>query len=363
MKSMATMETREETGVIMEDEIECKKNNLNNLFDNDEPDRMNIVKKSGRMVQITTIKLKKNFSCCLSIIVILVVYYIVLFECLMPMYEARMFNKREIKILKRNQTESLNNYNEYKSNSNFNFINKELKNHTYYGGIFQNRATFYLLVYHILFFLFLISFIRSSLTDPGEYHSEYSNLFSLKKYQELYSRFILNIVYLRKKEEKQNNPLEYPHMNFRSNSILKKQVKEEDSDVDSIIVDKDEKYISRNQKMKLFHNELKNLRMNEAYKNFWSLNCQNFRHRSLRDNICRFCLILKPERAFHCKNCKRCIRKMDHHCFFINNCIGYSSYKFFINLLLYTSLISALSVIIMLESMKFIFNEYSVTNI
>ncbi|TQS34803.1 hypothetical protein Golomagni_04801 [Golovinomyces magnicellulatus] len=38
---------------------------------------------------------------------------------------------------------------------------------------------------------------------------------------------------------------------------------------------------------------------------------------------CRTCLMLKPARSKHCSICKRCISKLDHHCIFINNCVGY----------------------------------------
>uniref|UniRef100_M8CSU8 S-acyltransferase n=1 Tax=Aegilops tauschii TaxID=37682 RepID=M8CSU8_AEGTA len=50
----------------------------------------------------------------------------------------------------------------------------------------------------------------------------------------------------------------------------------------------------------------------------------------LKSRYCDKCCIHKPARTHHCKVCKRCILKMDHHCVWINNCVGYTNYKAFI---------------------------------
>ncbi|KAJ9443272.1 putative protein S-acyltransferase 15 [Diplonema papillatum] len=51
--------------------------------------------------------------------------------------------------------------------------------------------------------------------------------------------------------------------------------------------------------------------------------------------FCRTCWQWKPPRAHHCSICGVCVLKMDHHCPWINGCVGYRNQKFFMNMLLY----------------------------
>ncbi|XP_077238977.1 putative protein S-acyltransferase 16 [Tasmannia lanceolata] len=50
---------------------------------------------------------------------------------------------------------------------------------------------------------------------------------------------------------------------------------------------------------------------------------------------CQKCSHYKPPRAHHCRVCRRCVLRMDHHCVWINNCVGHANYKVFFVFVLY----------------------------
>lgn len=54
---------------------------------------------------------------------------------------------------------------------------------------------------------------------------------------------------------------------------------------------------------------------------------------------CGFCKSFKPLRTHHCQQCMRCVMKMDHHCQWVLTCIGLRNYKFFMNMIVYATII------------------------
>mmetsp|Transcript_67006 Transcript_67006/g.195929 ORF Transcript_67006/g.195929 Transcript_67006/m.195929 type:complete len:359 (-) Transcript_67006:89-1165(-) len=67
---------------------------------------------------------------------------------------------------------------------------------------------------------------------------------------------------------------------------------------------------------------------------------------------CKWCGKYKPDRCHHCRVCKTCILKMDHHCPWIYNCVGFANYKFFFLLLFYSVSDCHLIVWSMFESVR-----------
>jgi len=53
---------------------------------------------------------------------------------------------------------------------------------------------------------------------------------------------------------------------------------------------------------------------------------------------CKWCTKYKPDRCHHCRACQMCVLRMDHHCPWVYNCIGFGNHKYFVLVLLYAML-------------------------
>lgn len=73
-------------------------------------------------------------------------------------------------------------------------------------------------------------------------------------------------------------------------------------------------------------------------RNFLNVNpfiSERLKERSIeKTHSCDICQTYKPPRCHHCSRCGKCYLKMDHHCLFLDTCIGFHNYKFFFQFLI-----------------------------
>lgn len=72
--------------------------------------------------------------------------------------------------------------------------------------------------------------------------------------------------------------------------------------------------------------------------------------------LCPECIIEKPLRSRHCEICKRCVGVYDHHCPWINNCVGRENHRYFFS---YVGLCWVSLVYILFYTLYHCFDHYS----
>lgn len=63
---------------------------------------------------------------------------------------------------------------------------------------------------------------------------------------------------------------------------------------------------------------------------------------SLQRKWCDTCRLYRPLRARHCRDCDNCVHRFDHHCPWIDNCIGARNHRYFILFIASTAILASL---------------------
>ncbi|KAL5032390.1 palmitoyltransferase swf1, variant 2 [Batrachochytrium dendrobatidis] len=72
---------------------------------------------------------------------------------------------------------------------------------------------------------------------------------------------------------------------------------------------------------------------------------------------CTTCKTLKPARSKHCSVCKGCIARLDHHCVWINNCVGHYNNRWFLSFLISTSMYCAMGAFYSFRALQLTYKE------
>ncbi|XP_027305410.3 palmitoyltransferase ZDHHC23 isoform X2 [Anas platyrhynchos] len=70
----------------------------------------------------------------------------------------------------------------------------------------------------------------------------------------------------------------------------------------------------------------------------------------VRKDWCAKCQLVRPARAGHCRLCGRCVRRLDHHCVWINSCVGEQNHQAFILALSFFMLTSVYGITLTLDT-------------
>ncbi|ORX53306.1 zf-DHHC-domain-containing protein [Piromyces finnis] len=175
----------------------------------------------------------------------------------------------------------------------------------------------------------------SSLTNNNQ-NNEYKNDIPLNDIissssDERFSKSSENNPLLPQKETIINmNSLMFRESQTSGNAIFNRSGKKDQISIDidnDMILERNIKKLNNNNSSEELHDENNNEKRSPKEDN-----------EEINNLICKKCLGFKPERTHHCSVCKRCVLKMDHHCPWISNCVGFYNYKYFMLFLLYGSI-------------------------
>uniref|UniRef100_A0A3Q3FUP6 Palmitoyltransferase n=1 Tax=Labrus bergylta TaxID=56723 RepID=A0A3Q3FUP6_9LABR len=71
---------------------------------------------------------------------------------------------------------------------------------------------------------------------------------------------------------------------------------------------------------------------------------------SNKRNWCPVCRVVQPPRAGHCRICGVCVQRLDHHCVWINSCVGQANHRSFLLTLVLFLLTSLYGISLVLQS-------------
>lgn len=83
----------------------------------------------------------------------------------------------------------------------------------------------------------------------------------------------------------------------------------------------------------------------EEYYNVYTLPADDGtdgRRREVTVRYCHTCNTWRMPRTFHCSKCQSCISLHDHHCLWLNNCIGERNFRYFYNFIVFGTLVAML---------------------
>ena len=197
-------------------------------------------------------------------------------------------------------------------------------------------------IHEVVFVLVVLSLYRAFTNDPGyvsrtlkhersdlfiQAKMEYGNLFNIFDIRFLMYLIIDLTLFLIDQEEMRHNE---KHDKARKHTTQDAELTDISFDIESHSLVKTEQLPIEND------GEMKSKSEKKEGKRQQRIN------RMVKFNYCKKCDNLQPPRADHCGLWGRWVLRMDHHCPWIGNCVGYGTHKNFALFIFYTAFCGAI---------------------
>ena len=177
--------------------------------------------------------------------------------------------------------------------------------------------TIHKIINYILLFLSVYSHVKTSIIDPGTISCKNNNEV-VEFYNIVHEPFIKRALLIT--ERKTPEVVKKIILGNRDKKKKNQEESQEEEEEEDNPSDKDdykfEKVTSINDKMKKDFEDKYHLKLSR----------------------CINCFVIRPINAHHCSVCHKCFIDQDHHCPWVNNCIGLFNKKVFILFLFYSSI-------------------------
>ncbi|XP_050531682.1 palmitoyltransferase ZDHHC6-like [Daktulosphaira vitifoliae] len=74
--------------------------------------------------------------------------------------------------------------------------------------------------------------------------------------------------------------------------------------------------------------------------------------------FCKICEGFKAPRVHHCHKCNRCVLKMDHHCPWLNTCVGFANYPYFITFIFFSIVAAIQSATLLFKTLLLAWSQF-----
>ena len=172
---------------------------------------------------------------------------------------------------------------------------------------------FHKIITYIFLFLEVYSYIKTSIVNPGEI-SINNNKEIIEFYYQVHEPLIKRALYI---IEKKTPEVVKQIILGKTGNEISKDSEEQNEEIDSNNSDKDD---YKFEPVSCINDKMKKI-IEEKYK--------------MKVSRCFNCYVIRPINSHHCCICHKCFLEQDHHCPWVNNCIGLFNKKFFLLFLFY----------------------------